>query len=135
MFFSLSYWFNLRPRHVTQEVMITLIAIFGVLVVIGVVSKFLQSKYAINDKLRARVWRKVGNLGLVMGTLGLLYTFFIYEEIYIFSARVWFVVWFMVTLFCIWRIIQLARVKIPQEKSSISERLEFEKYLPKSKNS
>lgn len=128
---SLSFWFDLAPGSYSQFVMSTLLVLFALTFVVGIAGKVSSEKRRAVDKLAARVYRKIGNLGIAMGIVGFALLFFYYEGIYIFSARFWFVVWLLATLYWIRRIVYLARVKIPREKKTMEEQSDYEKYLPK----
>jgi hypothetical protein len=132
-FLKISYWFDLQPGTVKDVGLKMLLGLFALALLFGVVMKFFQKRFESKEKLRARIFRKLSNLGITMGIFGFFLLFFWYEEIYIFSARFWLILWGGVSLFWLAKVVHLAKVKIPKEQSSLSDRAEFEKYLPAKK--
>ncbi len=129
-FLTLSYWFSLVPGELDSSAQRFFTLIFALVFIVGVVGKIFASN-KVQDKLIARVYRKIGSLGITMGIFGFLMLFFFYQEIYLLNARFWFLLWLGVLVVWLWRVVHLARVKIPQIKKTLSEQQEFEKYLPK----
>ena len=76
---------------------------------------------------------RIGRLGITMGIIGVFMIFLFYQEIYIFSARFWFLIWLVVVAVWVRSIVHLAKVKIPREKRTLAEQQAFERYLPQKK--
>ena len=131
-FWSLHYWLNLNPGNLEQTGQQSLSIFFGLVVLAGIVGYMFASKSAA-DKLLARVYRKIGRLGITMGIIGFFMIFLFYQEIYIFSARFWFLIWLVVVAVWVRSIVHLAKVKIPREKRTLAEQQAFERYLPQKK--
>ena len=68
-----------------------------------------------------------------MGTLGMVVYFFSFEQIYLFGARFWFLLWFIGLVIWIVMIVRHAKVTIPDMKSAAANRAEFNKYIPRKK--
>ena len=68
-FWSFHYWLNLNPGNLEQNRTTVPFDFFGLVVLAGIVGYMFASKSAA-DKLLARVYRKIGRLGITMGIIG-----------------------------------------------------------------
>lgn len=128
-FFNPGYLFSLRPEFVGAEVINLYLWIFGTLAVLAIIFKIFSRKFK-NDWLKKNALNKMFNLCLVMGILGLLYTFFIYEGAALLSARFWLLIWLLTFLVWLFFNLRYLFIQIPKRKKEIVERKKFEKYLP-----
>ena len=87
-------------------------------------------KYKV-DKLLKKGLRKLSDLLLVMSLAGLMLYFFSYEEIYIFSMRLWYIVWLFVALWWAWVVYHYIVIEIPQKRAWQAEREEERKWFKK----
>ncbi|HLD81824.1 MAG TPA: hypothetical protein VJA22_01285 [Patescibacteria group bacterium] len=132
-FFTFSYWFSLVPGSLDSATQTFLSFFFTFVLIVWVVGKMLAAEKSSTDKLLARVYRKIGTLGVTMGILGFVILFFFYQNVYLLNARFWFLLWILILAFWIWKIVHLHRVKIPKIKENLREQQEYEKYLPQKK--
>lgn len=130
---SIKYWLTVAPGLVSVKFLIILAVIFGGVFVFGVVSRFLARYYQKKKSYLAGIYFKLSTLSLTMGVFGLMYYFFIYENIYLLSARFWFLIWLIGLVWWLLFLVKFYYVKLPAEKKTLSEREIFEKYLPRPK--
>lgn len=124
------FWFNLHPHALSPGFDRAFFLFFSGLIVAGAIAKIvMRQKKA--DRHLARAYRMTSQLLFTMGALGLLLFFFTYEEVYLFGARFWFLVWGVG--FVAWAIfiIRYVKVTIPQLRSIDSEKHIENEYLPR----
>jgi phosphatidylglycerophosphate synthase len=94
---------------------------------------FRLAKKKTSDRFVAAAWRRLATVGLTMGAIGLLFWFFSFEEVRLFGARFWYLVWLLgvvVWLVKIW--IGFYRLA-PRARAAEAARRQREKYLPRKK--
>lgn len=106
--------------------------IFAGLVILGAATRVV-ARNRTSDKLLMRVYKSVASMLLTMGGLGMVLYFFTYEEVYIFGARFWYVLWFLG--FVAWGawIFRYAKVTVPALRKAREERASGNEYLPRKK--
>ena len=77
-----------------------------------------------------KAYRHLGYLFLTMGILGMFWFFFTFEEIYLFGARFWFLVWLLICIVWAWWIIRYVKVTIPQLRKAGAAKKDSNKYIP-----
>jgi len=127
---SFSYWFNLRPPFFISWFSYTLLIFLILLLASSAFLKIYLLKYKV-DKLLKKGLRKLSDLLLVMSLAGLMLYFFSYEEIYIFSMRLWYIVWLFVALWWAWVVYHYIVIEIPQKRAWQAEREEERKWFKK----
>ena len=126
-----NYWIA-HQTPVSDAWVYGLAALFGVLVLIGLVCSVLASikkfkKPYRNFYFRLAVW------GWVMGLYGFVTLFFSMEQIWILSSRSFYLLWFIVGVWWLYYVILYRVQDVPRLIASAKERVEREKYLPKRK--
>ena len=124
--FSLSYLFNMRPGGLH---FIGMMAFFiAILIFIIIIFLFTIAKKRKNN-IYFRVWRALNTFAVTNLILALFLFFFEYEEIYIFAARFWLVLWALSML--VWLIFVFREFKkIPAIKEEHEKNKAFNKYIP-----
>ena len=128
--FTLSYWFNLRPVFFVNWASHLLLLFFILLFAGGIFAKMYVVKYKV-DKLLKKGIRRVGDSLIVMSLVGFILYFFSYEEIYVFSMRIWYVVWLILFAWWLWTIYQYITVEIPRKRAMQAEREAKQKWFKK----
>lgn len=129
---SLSFWFQLQPPMFLGWIGTSLLVVFALMTVIGLVLKIYGVKSGL-EKYRKRAVQKAGSLLLTMGLAGLMFYFFTYERLPLLSMRIWLIVWLGVVVLWIWSIYQFIKIEIPRVEALRQERERLEKWLPKKK--
>ena len=81
-----------------------------------------------------RAYRYFGQLFLTMGIAGMAWFFLTFEEIYLFGARFWFLVWLIIGIVWAWWIVRYVKVTIPELRQSGAAKKDSNKYIPKKKS-
>lgn len=131
-FLTLSYWFSLRPIPFIPLVEKGLIIGFGVIFLLGVAGFLILLKHGWS-KVAKHIVSRFANTLTWIGLLGALLWSFTYENILIFSMRIFYVpliVWICYDLY--WLYMYL-RVEVPRREQMILEHEQRRKWLPKRK--
>ena len=123
---SLSYLFNMRPGSLHFSGM--MVFLVSILVFIAIIFLFTIVKKRKNN-IYFKVWRGLNSFAITNLIIALFLLFFEYEEVYIFSARFWLLLWIISMLAWIVFIIRDYR-KIPEIKKEHAKNQEFKKYIP-----
>lgn len=108
------YWLRPGPGDLSQLFLTFFIVFFGSLVFLKIILRFMGRQYIGGlHKAQQRILYKVENLLLVMGLLGLLWTFFRFELVPYFSARYWLGVWIIGFIVWAYLIFYYARYQMP----------------------
>lgn len=124
------FWFSIGWNPLSLPAAEWMAGFFVILLIIGIVLPRAATARPHVPKFERTAWSKVRRPFVVAGLLGLLFTFFAYEQIAIFSARFWFLV--IALGFVISEILAVRNliIEIPQLKEEQEERAAREKYLP-----
>ncbi len=124
-FFTLKYWFTINPGPLNGlgfNILLVLVALFFVLAMVSFVIKQKKSLYR---GLISRIYE----LALSNFIIGLLFTFFYYENIPFFTARFWLLLWLIGII--IWALFIVKRFKnINVNKDKLEQEELRKKYLP-----
>jgi membrane protein insertase Oxa1/YidC/SpoIIIJ len=131
-FFSGKYWFSLRPESYSQTVFTVLLVVFLVMIITSFVLLRL-SRDKKRDKYQIKILEKIGSWSGTIGFLAILFTILKQYHVYLFSARFWALIIFVVAVIWLYKIVQYVRVRVPEIKQEKEDREELKKYLPKSK--
>lgn len=126
-FFTLKMWFSLYPgpmQPIFLRVFIIIVALFAISTVCTYIY---YKKY--KKTLYNKIWLSLYNFSLTGLILGLLWLFFVYEQVAFFSARFWFVLWFILHAIWLWFIYKKIK-QLPLIKTEIQKRKEYNKYIP-----
>lgn len=104
-----------------------LLALLGIFIIALIILKFVKMNHKrslyhkLITKIEAFFW---GNL--IIGTF---LWFFTYQGLRILSARLWFLIWFIIILIWIYFIIKVMK-QIPELREKLEKEKEFKKYIP-----
>lgn len=119
------YWFTVNPVKLSSLGFYLLGGFMLLLILIGVL--------AILKKRRGGLYRglfnSIYNYSLTNFIIGLIVLFFNYENIPFFSARFWFIIWFIENIIFLFFIYKKLK-KIPARKMALELEKERKKYLP-----
>lgn len=135
-FISLNYWFETRPNTISPEVinimLIMLLLVLGLFVITKILVKVEVKRKNI---ILSRYYKKWSNLWLTLLIVSAFLTFFRYEGIPFLSGRFWFAVLYLGIIVWVGFLVFYYFKRIPKQKNEVSEKSDFDKYLPKkSKN-
>jgi hypothetical protein len=131
-FFSLSYWFSVRPIPFVPLVEKLLVIGFGVLFLLSLIGFGLLLKHGWS-KYTKTIIRRFANSWFWISLFGALLWSFTYEGVVILSMRIFYIpllIWFLWDFY--WAFNYL-RVDVPKWEQNIREREQKMKWLPKRK--
>jgi len=125
-FFTLTFWFDLRPGHLTSFYQNILTGLISFLIVFGIIS-FLTKR---NKKsIYFKVWDRLFTFCATNLFIGLILWFTSYELVPFFSSRFWYLFW--IIGMATWIVFIIRHLKtIPEQKKKITESQKYNKYLP-----
>jgi hypothetical protein len=124
-FFSLNFWFNLRPGILTtQNYVLAVFAFFVVLTIIFAILKKKQAKTAFRQ-----LWESIYSFGLYNAIICAALLFFTYELVPFLSARFWFLVWGIGMAAWIYFLVKKFQ-QVKDRKVQLAKEKEFKKYIP-----
>jgi len=127
-FFNPSHLFSFRPSAMQPRAIIILAAVFGLLIILGIISRIKVNKT--KDGLKIKAWRRLFHLFLTVGILGLVYLFFAWQGIALLAGRFWLLVLGLVALVWGGFITKYLLLEVPKLRKDIEEKRKFEKYIP-----
>ncbi len=127
-FFNPVHLFSLRPEAMTNRAVAVTLAIFVACLVLAGLAWFKKSKA--QSGLDMKIWSKIVTFGLTVGIIGLVYTFFAWQGVALFSARFWLLILLLIALGWAGLIAKYAAIDLPKIKKTISKDKEFKKYIP-----
>lgn len=130
--FTLGYWFSLTPFPFMTWSSRILLAGFGILLVAGIILGIIESRSKAIKPVKRAYGRAASHLGWT-GFVGLLLWVFDYERIPLLTMRAFYVLWFAWFVWGAWSIGRYVWKDIPAFAARDRERMEREKWLPKSK--
>lgn len=131
-FFRPANFFDFRPAAMSREMAMTLLILFGILVVMALLMKILQSVKK-REHFLEKLFSQYFECFLVFGLLGAFWLWLRYERVIFLAARFWLVIWFigfLTRLFFIWR---YQFKVVPRAKEHSAQKKIFNKYLPEKK--
>lgn len=130
--FSLSFWFDLTPVAFSPLFERGLFFLFALLAVIATSIRIVARRKTY-DRDTTRVFLKVAAMMTTMSILGFIWFFLSYEEIYIFGARFWFLLWILGVAYWSYSIYRFAKYTLPEERLAVGVKESVNKYLPRRK--
>jgi hypothetical protein len=127
-FFKPSHFFSLRPEPLHSRAIIILVIIFGLVILISVVSKLITIKT--KDALKAKGYKKLYHLCLTMGIIGLVYLFFAWQGAALLAARFWLAIWALTLIIWLIFIWKYLIKEVPNKRKEIDQKRQFQKYIP-----
>lgn len=125
-------WLDISPGPFLSGSFRVLTILFTVFLIGALIARRI-SQFETIDKLKKIAWRRVSSMLFWMGILGMIYLFFVFERVPIFSMRFWFLIWAAGVLVWLGFIVKYIKVDIPQKERELYNRWRFNKYLPKKK--
>ena len=126
-FFTIAYWFNLRPESLTVQGLRNFFVFIIILAIFTSIFAILKSRY--KRGLFSRIWKKLYFFNLANLVIGIFLLFFVYESIPFLSARFWLLAWWLSMIVWIFFIIK-ELMKIPKIREELEKEKEFKKYIP-----
>ena len=129
LLFSASFWFSFGWNPLQPTTALVMVVFFGIFTAAGIALWIVPAKRAQVDKPLCRALSRGGNVLVTTGILGILFTFFSYEQVPFLSARLWFLL--IALLFLGWGgwIVWRAHILVPAEREAARVKEKFEKYL------
>lgn len=122
-----SFWLDLGPQPPSDAMSMALFILFAAVVLASAAVRFVRHKTA--DKLKRALLARVSDLLVTMGLVGLLLTFFLYEQIRFFGAHFWFLAWAAGLVAWIVAVVRFARVDMARMRGANAAQKERAKYL------
>jgi len=123
------YWFSFQPAIVDSLFGKFLLGFFLVLFVLGIISRMVLEQRS-HDRYVILAGKRLITCLLTMGFIGLILYFFSYENISVFGARFWYVIW--VVAFVAWAIVlgKYITREIPALRNKNEREHAKSKYIP-----
>lgn len=130
---SLSFWFDLQPPVLSPTFERGFFILFAGMIIIGSIARIVARKKDV-DRFVARGYKRIAQMIVVMGFVGLIWYFFSYELVYFLGARFWFLVWAIGLCYWVFRLYQYFKHELPALQETVKNREEGNKYLPRKKS-
>ena len=130
--FSLSFWFDLSPVTFSPLFERGLFLLFAILAVTAAAIR-LVARRKTYDRDTTRVFLRIATMMTTMSILGFIWFFCSFEEIYLFGARFWFLLWIIGVGYWSYTIYRFAKYTLPEERLSVGVKESVNKYLPRRK--
>ncbi len=88
------YWFSFQPAAVDSLFGKILLGVFLALFLLGIISRMVLEQRT-HDRYVILAGKRLITCFITMGFIGLVLYFFSYENISVFGARFWYVIWFL----------------------------------------
>ncbi len=125
----LSYWFNLSPGPWLEESLRIVYAVFGLLVIFGLIAWLFAGKNK-DNRLVKKFWQKLQTACLMIGIIGLALIVFRQQRIYFLGMPFLFAVLLIGAGVWAYFIFRYATKGMPAKKEEEAKKKEKEKYLP-----
>ncbi|KKR22060.1 MAG: hypothetical protein UT48_C0001G0073 [Parcubacteria group bacterium GW2011_GWE2_39_37] len=125
-FFTLDFWFNIRPGELLGSSLKALVLLVILLVAATLVSGSLKKRKGLYRK----TWERLFNFFTTNAVIGLLLLFFTYETVLFLSARFWFLLWALEIIVWLGFIYKQAK-ELPKLKEQREAENKYKQYLPK----
>ena len=130
--FDLQYIFTVNPAPLQPLQRGIAIAVFGLLIIIAIIAVIWSHKKQI-DRVTKKVTLKSSTFAFTLGLIGWVLFFLRQARVYFFSRRFFFLFWLIATIIWLVYLLKYIFKKAPAQRQTLTERQEFEKYLPKKK--
>jgi len=125
-FLTFNFWFDYYFAPLTPLFFDIFVAAVAVFVLATIVFLILKLK----AKTKKKLWSEIFDFSLGNAVIGLILLAVYYEEVNFFSARVWFVFWFLEIVFWSWHLIKYGQSFFMKREDTKAQDT-FKKYLPK----
>lgn len=127
---SPAFWFSIRWNPLQPNSATLMAVVFGLLAVVGWFLPRIVARSRQMPKFERKAWAGVGRPAVVAGIMGLLFTFFAYEQVAVLSARFWFLLIAVAFIVAEARAIRTLVQETPQIKDDVAARAAAAKYMP-----
>lgn len=127
-FFNPSHLLTLRPPAMQGRALIILGVAFGILIIIGVISKMMAKKT--NDGLKMKGWERLFHLFLTIGILGFVYLAFAWQGVILLAGRFWLIILEIIAIVWLAFIGKYMYLEVPKLRKKINKERNFDKYIP-----
>ncbi|MBI5793738.1 hypothetical protein HZA87_01450 [Candidatus Uhrbacteria bacterium] len=128
-FLQPTYWLTMNPPEVGGLLGSVTFVVFVFVFILGIVGHLVADRRG-SDRFMREVGHKIATLFVVMGLLGVLLFFFSFEEIRLFGARFWYLVWAIGLLMWVFLIFRYVKWTVPTMRERETLRHANQKYLP-----
>ncbi|MBI4713796.1 hypothetical protein HY771_01250 [Candidatus Uhrbacteria bacterium] len=129
LFLNPSYWLTIQPASVGGTSGKIIFGLFILIFVFGIAARVASSNTDKERHLR-EFGDRVATMFVTMGILGALLYFFSFEQIRLFGARFWYLLWLVglvVWCFFLWRFIGRT---VPERRAHEESQAQQRKYFP-----
>ena len=127
-FFDPSHLFSLRPSAMQPRAIIILAVVFGLFIVLGIISKIIATKT--KDGLKLKAWQRLFHLFLTIGIIGFVYLFFAWQGVALLAGRFWLIIMLLAMMVWLGFIAKYLFLTVPKLRKNIDQKRNFEKYIP-----
>lgn len=126
-FMKAGYWLEMRQEslHYTGSIFFSGLA----LIFLALIVFFWINKKRKNNGHYFRIWRRLNSFGTANLIIAFFLWFFAYEGIYIFSSRLWLIVWFIIMGIWLYFIYKDWK-RVPELIRQKEKEMEYKKYIP-----
>lgn len=129
-FFRPNLLFQMYPSPLEGRGLQILLFIFSLFFLLGLsLIYIIQSRHC--DIIVNKGLKKIRTFFFIMSIVGYIYTFFAYEGAPFLSARIWFLMWFIITLVWLFFCLQYFKRELPKFREYLEKKRIHEKYLPR----
>ena len=125
-FFTLNYWFNMRPNNFLPVANKIIVGFLAFLVILFFIFSLLKSR---KNNVYVKIWQKLYNFCITNFFIGIILLFFCYELVPLLSSRFWFLIWGIGMIFWLYTIYKSLK-EIPKLKEKRAKEQEYKKYIP-----
>ncbi len=128
--YSIQFWFNLYPPKLTPLFNYTLIFATTFFLLGAILFTYLKKSKGESKNFYLEGFRRLYEFSLTQAIIGFLFIFFNYQAIPFFSARFWYLIWFVIIVVWLYHIFNFFSRKIPEKKKKAENEEKYHKYLP-----
>ena len=133
---DITYWLRPGPGDLSEPFLAFFTVFFALFIVMKILLRFMGRQYVRElHRVQQRILYKIEALLLTMGVLGLIWTFFRYEHVPYFSARIMMVLWVLGLIVWGYYIYYYACYHVPDVLRRESARDQKRKYFVKGRRS
>lgn len=127
---TVPYWTSLLPPPTFERSLLyAALGIFGGLIAAGIAFRVLARRW--KDKaFWAKAAPRFAAMMFTMGILGFLHLWLAYEQVYLWGARFWLIVWDLAFLGWLAWLLRYVFKVLPKEQAEYEEKMRIRKYLP-----
>lgn len=128
-----NFWFSIRWNPLHPSTATVMAVAFLLLALAGALVPRIVARGKQLPKFERKAWDGVGRPAFVAGALGLLFTFFAYQQVALLSGRFWFLLIGIGFIVAEALAVRTLLQEVPQLKEELSDRERLSRYLPKAK--